>query len=733
MYDWKQIFLQPDLPWDTGPPDLDENTKMIGVLTPFYSMAVCALESNDMMDIDNEVARCELDTHANLPVIGGHAYVLAYTGRTASVSPYSPDYKAKQIPIVDAALLYHNKYLSQDHILLIPNALYVPSMENHLLPPFVLRENGIQVNDTPKIHVSDPTVDDHAIIVDEFLRIPLGLNGTFSYFDVKAPTKDELDETESVLLLTPEKFDAHDARFSQQEEYMLDWEGELRHPGDREKLVLADIDDPALTIASAAAIPDTEQAYINDRCLLDVDAHDGHDLQPYDIELGAIATTLSDRILHDRISNQQEISEMKMSIGSCYSYSHRTLIGEHVDPHPNTGVPKQDDINLGEMNMEEFMEFMVRDEAAGEIDFDDIMASATYAKPSRGTTASHLSKIWKIDMKAAERTVEATTQLKKHSEDPSMSRNFGTNDRMLLYRRINQFFYMDTFFATLKGGKSSWGNTCCQIFVTDKGFVYTVPMRSKKDVLLAVKQFAKEIGAPDAIICDASGEQTSLDLKRFLNSIGTTLRVLEEGTPWSNRAELYIGLMKAAVRKDMRSSNCPFVFWDYCMQRRARINNLTAKDNFALHNLVPETTVTGAQGDISNLCVFGWYDWCYFMNSKASFPFEREVLGRVLGPATGVGNEMCQWILQSNGEVVSRRTVRPLRTEEIHSPDEEQKRRLFDSLIRQRKPLQPTLQDVIDTEKGIDSRTSSQEEDWSDLYNDDNDDPEDNFVRPLPD
>src|SRR5210317_885677 len=41
---------------------------------------------------------------------------------------------------------------------------------------------------------------------------------------------------------------------------------------------------------------------------------------------------------------------------------------------------------------------------------------------------------------------------------------------------------------------------------------------------------------------------------------------------------------------------------------------------------------------------------------------------------------------------------------------------------------------LIDAEKGIDSRTSSEEEeDWSDLYNDDNDDPEDNFVRPLPD
>ena len=115
---------------------------------------------------------------------------------------------------------------------------------------------------------------------------------------------------------------------------------------------------------------------------------------------------------------------------------------------------------------------------------------------------------------------------------------------MLQYHRLKQYFYMDTFFVTSNGGKSSRGHTCCQLFVTGRGFVYVVPMRRRQDVLAAVKQFAKEIGAPDAIICDAAPEQKSLDLKRFLNTIGTTLRVLEEGTAWSNCAELYIGLLK---------------------------------------------------------------------------------------------------------------------------------------------------------------------------------------------
>ena len=123
----------------------------------------------------------------------------------------------------------------------------------------------------------------------------------------------------------------------------------------------------------------------------------------------------------------------------------------------------------------------------------------------------------------------------------------------------------------------------CEIFVTDKGFVCVIPMKMKGDVLQAMKQFAKEIGAPDAIVCDASGEQTSQEVKSFLNKIGTSLRVLEEGNPWANKAKWHIGLLKEAVRKAMKEAGSPLPLWDYCLERRARINNLTAKDLFQLH------------------------------------------------------------------------------------------------------------------------------------------------------
>ena len=71
---------------------------------------------------------------------------------------------------------------------------------------------------------------------------------------------------------------------------------------------------------------------------------------------------------------------------------------------------------------------------------------------------------------------------------------------------------MDTFFAMRKGGTSSCGNTCCQLFVTDKGFIYIVPMKRKSEVLLAIKQFAKEVGAPDAIVSDMERQQVSQEV-----------------------------------------------------------------------------------------------------------------------------------------------------------------------------------------------------------------------------
>ena len=93
-----------------------------------------------------------------------------------------------------------------------------------------------------------------------------------------------------------------------------------------------------------------------------------------------------------------------------------------------------------------------------------------------------------------------------------------------------------------------------QIFVSDKGFVKVYPMKTQRDYPQALRLFAKDVGAPEILVCDPHTSQKSPEVKDFLNKIGTTLRFLEQNTQWANRADLYVGLVKEAVRKVMFSS-----------------------------------------------------------------------------------------------------------------------------------------------------------------------------------
>ena len=68
----------------------------------------------------------------------------------------------------------------------------------------------------------------------------------------------------------------------------------------------------------------------------------------------------------------------------------------------------------------------------------------------------------------------------------------------------------------------------------------------------------------------------------------------------------------------------------------------------------------------------------------APFPHNQEVLGCVLGPARGEGNELAKWVLKSNGNVVPCQTAQLLQLAELHSDTEKWKRVIFDALIEKR-------------------------------------------------
>ena len=89
--------------------------------------------------------------------------------------------------------------------------------------------------------------------------------------------------------------------------------------------------------------------------------------------------------------------------------------------------------------------------------------------------------------------------------------------------------------------------------------------------------------------------------------------------------------------------------------------------------------------DISKICQFGWYKLVYFRQNIARFPYQMEELGRCLGPTKNEGNEMCQWILQQNGQIAPRQTLRRLIPEERSAKNEAKasKRASFDASIKE--------------------------------------------------
>ena len=93
------------------------------------------------------------------------------------------------------------------YILLDYNALHDPSMENNLIPPFIVRNSGALVHDGHKVHVNDPGVNYNSILSpDSVLQIQLQLWGIFSFFHSRVPTYEEIAFCDKILI-TPDSTD----------------------------------------------------------------------------------------------------------------------------------------------------------------------------------------------------------------------------------------------------------------------------------------------------------------------------------------------------------------------------------------------------------------------------------------------------------------------------------------------------------------------------------------------
>jgi len=144
----------------------------------------------------------ELDSHANMAVAGKDCTIIRRSGHYANVTPFSPELPVMEsVEIGDVALAYDDPVTLTTYLLVMRNALLIDSMDHNLLPPFLIREASLFLDETPKFQSTNLSRDNHTIYDDETgLRIHLQLNGTFSYFQTRSLTEDEENRWENSLL-----------------------------------------------------------------------------------------------------------------------------------------------------------------------------------------------------------------------------------------------------------------------------------------------------------------------------------------------------------------------------------------------------------------------------------------------------------------------------------------------------------------------------------------------------
>ena len=573
--------------------------------------------------------KTELDSHANMPVVGKHVLVIRRHNVRCQVSSYNPTLGPNEHEVVDCAIRHDCPVTGDAIIGILYGALQVSQSEINLIPPFMLREAGWEVNDVPRIHCKEPCSIDHCLVSPEGKRIYMTLRGTFSGFESYAPSEQDVvaafDEGRLVVM-TPESWDPTCDIFEANEDSLTNYDGNVLEPK-KTRIGLMASSSVVRQVSKSSSTKDDSHFLVVDEAARTL----------------ASISSVYDPVQMSRTAElREEFAEYCVSIGSCDvlhdSYMTLSACSAESKPMPNPITPVE------------------------------------------------LSRVFNVDLPTAKATIRVTGQRVRRANIPSLVRNFSTNDRMLRYRRLRRDFYMDTFFAAKNSsdkwdGKSVRGFKSVQLFVSDTSYMYAVLMKTLEDVPEAVSRFLRDVGAPNVLIGDAHSSHQSLSVKRLLGRAGTKLRLLEEGTPWSNKAELYIGLLKGAVLKDMKRTNSPKVLWCYCVERRVRIHNVTSSKIPRLSQQTPHFDTFGEEPDISREAQFEWYEFCYFYDKSSSFPEQREVLGRVLGPAENAGNQMALWILKQNGEIVPRQTVRRLSAGELNSSVEEEKRKAFDVSI----------------------------------------------------
>ncbi len=232
---------------------------------------------------------------------------------------------------------------------------------------------------------------------------------------------------------------------------------------------------------------------------------------------------------------------------------------------------------------------------------------------------------WMIAPDRAKETVQWTTQQGVRTcLNPTLARQFPTNDRMLCYKRLPHTTFTDTMFA---GTPSRSGIKCAQVYSTSFGWARAHPMTRKGEAHEILSLLFHRDGVPLTMVLNGSKEQCTGDFMRKLREADCHTRQTEPCSPWQQAAEGCIRKLKCGVSHKIIKTGSPRVLWDHCIDLEVLIRSLTCNNVYMTNGKVSETIMTGSTANISHICELGWYDWVMFQDNVPTFPEVKLILG----------------------------------------------------------------------------------------------------------
>ena len=289
-----------------------------------------------------------------------------------------------------------------------------------------------------------------------------------------------------------------------------------------------------------------------------------------------------------------------------------------------------------------------------------------------------LSEKWCISLKAATNTLNKTTQRFLRSAVPPLSRRYRT-DMMFERKTLRGQWSTDTMDGRCK---SLEGNRYAQVFANNAYFSRIYPIDSKRKAGDALRLFCQEFGVPERLIFDGSKEQTGKGTQ-FMKQIrqhDIDYHICEPDMHNQNPVEGVIRELRRKWYRIMIRKRVPKELWDYGLRWVSETSSLTHTTAGGLDGCIPITQVTGETADISEYLDFGFYDYVWFKDNAGLSPNEP---GRWLGVSSRVGRNMCYWVLNQRGKVVSRSSVQLIPNLELSMPSTKETLRLFDEAIHQ--------------------------------------------------